>query len=66
MATIVAIIFAESGSDPQVWLNTPSLNVLDNPNDHPDHKFASTAAQEAVAQPWLLVSMNLLWTMQQT
>lgn len=57
MATIVAIIFAESGSDPQVWLNTPSLNVLDNPNDHSDHKFASTAAQEAVASH-LAVGIN--------
>ena len=57
MATVVAIIFAESGADAQVWLNTPSLNEIDNPNDHSDHKFASTAAQEAVASH-LAVGIN--------
>jgi len=48
------IIFAEKGSDPQVWLNTSSLDALVNPNDHSDHIFSSTAAQEAVASfPWV-------------
>ncbi len=42
------IIFAEKGNDTQVWMNTSSLNNTTNPNDHSDHHYSSTAAQEAV------------------
>jgi GH24 family phage-related lysozyme (muramidase) len=47
--TIYSIILTEKGADPQVWLNTSNLNIVVNPNDHSDHIFSSTAAQEAVA-----------------
>lgn len=47
--TIYAIIFAEKSTDPQIWLHTASLNLTTNPNDHSDHFYSATAAQEAVA-----------------
>ncbi|HAO46087.1 MAG TPA: T9SS type A sorting domain-containing protein [Ferruginibacter sp.] len=47
--TIYAIIFAEKGADPQVWINVAELNTANNPNDHSDHTYSSMAAQEAVA-----------------
>lgn len=47
--TVYAIIFAEKGSDPQVWINAANLNSVTNPNDYSDHTYSSTAAQEAVA-----------------
>lgn len=51
--TIKYIIFAEKGNDAQVWLNTSSLSAITNPNDHSDHYYSSTAAEEAVS--------NFLW-----
>lgn len=47
--TIYAIIFAEKGADPQVWLNTGSSNAAIYPTEHSDHIFSSMAALEAVA-----------------
>lgn len=49
VSTIYAIIFAEKGADPQVWINVADLNTGTNPNDHSDHTYSSMAAQEAVA-----------------
>ena len=43
------IIFAEKGNDAQVWMNSPGLSAITNPNDHSDHFYSSTAAEEAVA-----------------
>ena len=51
--TIKAIIVLEKGNDNQVWMYTPSLNTTNNPGDHSDHKYASTAVQDAVK--------NMLW-----
>lgn len=52
--TIYAIIFAEKSVDPQIWIHTASLNLTTNPNDHSDHFFSATAAQEAVsARLWI-------------
>lgn len=47
--TIKYIIFAEKGNDAQVWINTSSLSAITNPNDHSDHYYSSTAAEEAVS-----------------
>jgi len=49
--TIRHIIFAEKGTDLQVWLNTADLSALTNPGDHSDHFYSATAAQEAVPLP---------------
>lgn len=49
VSTIYAIIFAEKGADPQVWINVADLNTGTNPNDYSDHTYSSMAAQEAVA-----------------
>lgn len=46
--TIYAIIFAEKGNDPQVYLNTGSSNAAIYPTEHSDHIFSSMAALEAV------------------
>lgn len=56
--TIKQIILNESGSDNQVWINTPSISTSSaspnyNPNDHSDHKYSSIAARDAVS--------NLSW-----
>lgn len=52
--TIYSIIFAEKGLDLQIWVNKSSLNTTTNPNDHSDHFFSSTAAQEAiVSRLWI-------------
>ncbi|MBK7375658.1 MAG: T9SS type A sorting domain-containing protein [Chitinophagaceae bacterium] len=50
---ITAIIFAESGTGTQAWLNTSNLNTALYP-DISDHVFSSTAAQEAVASHWAI------------
>ncbi len=53
--TIYAIIAAERGTDTQIWVNKASLNItVPNPNDHSDHFYSSTAAQEAiVSKLWI-------------
>ena len=52
--TIYAIISLERVNDPQVWVNKASLNTTTNPNDHSDHFYSSTAAQEAIAsRAWI-------------
>lgn len=55
--TILGIINAERGTDPQLWMNSANLNTAVNPNDHSDHIFSATAAQEAVA-PLLWIGIN--------
>ncbi|MGB4844404.1 MAG: T9SS type A sorting domain-containing protein [Ferruginibacter sp.] len=55
--TIFDIILTERGTDPQFYLNTSSLNIIDNPDDHSDHIYSSTAAQEAVL-PYLSIGIN--------
>ena len=51
--TLKEIFNLEKGSDPQVWLNTASLDPVTNPGDHSDHTYTSIAAQDAV--------VDLLW-----
>lgn len=55
-STILAIIYAERGSQTQVWLNTSSLNTASYP-DISDHVYSSQAAQDAVASQ-LAVGIN--------
>lgn len=51
--TIKAIVFAEKITGGQVWMYTTSLDTVTYPDEHSDHIYASTAAQEAVS--------NLAW-----
>jgi hypothetical protein len=46
--TIRTIINNERGSQGQVWIYTPSLDAVYNPNDHSDHIYSAQAGQEAV------------------
>lgn len=55
--TILQIILAEKGSDPQFYINTSNLNAGVNPGDHSDHIYSSTAVQEAV-NPYLAIGIN--------
>ena len=57
VSTIFAIINAERGTDLQLWMNCANLNPVSNPNDHSDHIYSSTAAQEAIA-PYLWIGIN--------
>jgi hypothetical protein len=55
--TIRSIVNIERGSQSQVWMYTPSLNPLNNPNDHSDHIYSAQAAQEAV-NDWAWVGIK--------
>ena len=47
--TVRQIILSEQDDDEQIWINCASINTRYNPNDHSDHRHASLAAREAVA-----------------
>ncbi|WNG38148.1 hypothetical protein F0U61_34135 [Archangium violaceum] len=49
VTTLEQLIRFELGSIPVLWLNTADTDRTKNPNDHSDHYYSSTAAQQAVA-----------------
>lgn len=46
--SIRTIINNERGNPAHVWMYTPSLDAVYNPNDHSDHIYTAQAGQEAV------------------
>lgn len=47
VSTVRAIIDAERGASPQVWIHTVETDQVENPGDHPDHLATAELALES-------------------